>query len=211
MARSTHPLWHELNNCRSGQMALIVGKGPSLDAWLAAGCPRPDCPQAVIGVNHAGARLPFVADYHVSGHKFAEYGQIPGAWCVGVNSQDSRKDEHWDVPDYAAWWFLVTYGFRALHYTRSQIAHTHRLFHRTSSAQLALHFAWYLGFESVQFIGVDGGRSHAQAMEGVPGVTPPTTDYDVLKQHTHELADHLFPGRWWHWNPASLPHPLHLA
>lgn len=200
------PLWHELNNRHTGgQMAVIVGKGPSLDAWLAAGCPRPDCPHAVIGVNHAGARFPFVADYHVSGHKFPEFAQIPGTWVVGVNSQDSRQDQHWDLPDYAAHWFLVTYGGRCRDYTRAQIARTRRLFHQTSSAQLALHFAWYLGFESVQFIGIDGGSTHAQAMQGVPGVTAPNPDYDRLKQHTHALADRLFPGRWWHWNPDKTP------
>ena len=200
------PLWHELNNRHAGgQMALIVGKGPTLDAWLAAGCPRPDCPHVVIGVNHAGARFPFPADYHISGHKFAEFGDIPGAWAVGVNSQDSRRDVHWDVPEYAAWWFLVTYGWKARSFTRDQIARTHRLFHQTSSAQLALHFAWYLGFDSVQLIGIDGGRAHAQAMADVPGVTAPTADYDLLRQHTHDLADHLFPRRWWHWTALSSP------
>ncbi len=198
------PHWHELNNLHAGgQMALIVGKGPSLDAWLAQGCPRPDCAHAVIGVNHAGAAFPFTADYHVSGHKFAEFGQIPGTWVVGINPQDSRRDEHWDLPAYAAHWFLVTYGYRGRDYTREQIARTHRLFHQTSSAQLALHFAWYLGFEAVQFIGIDGGRAHAGSMQSVAGVTPPTADYDHLRRHTRDLADRLFPGRWWHWGTVK--------
>lgn len=195
--------WHQLPGTGAGQIALIVGKGPTLDDWLAAGCPRPDAPHAVIGVNHAGAVLPFAPDYNVSGHKFEEFGAIPGRWAIGINSQDSRRDEYWHLPEWAAWWFLITYGYTARDFTREQIAHTHRLFHLTSSTQLALHFAWYLGFEAVQFIGVDGGRAHANSLACVPGVEPPQTDYDLLKRHTHELADHLYPGgKWWHWKAA---------
>lgn len=163
----------------------------------------------VIGVNHAGAVLPEEArpTYNVSGHKFDEFATIPGNWVCGVNSQDSRRDEFWHIPDFVSWWFLITYGWEALSFTREEIAENRRLFHLTSSAQLAVHFAWYLGLSEVLLIGVDGGRQHAQAVRGVAGVTAPTTDYDMLKKHTHQVCEKLFPGKWGHWAPAAMTKP----
>lgn len=211
------PLWHELNNHHApGQMAVIVGKGPSLDAWLAAGCPRPDCPHAIIAINNATLALEaagIVADYGICQDRNADYALARCRWltCLSAEHTGIKFSDWWRKPGWARWWFQHLFGMDLLNLSRDQIADTHQLFGATSTAHPAVHFAWYLGFESVQLIGIDGGTAKAESAKNAPGYYPSTPNYDTMLPHTHRALDHLFSGRWWHWQgppPALLPHQM---
>lgn len=206
MKLSTTEHWHELANRHAGRPAVVVGKGPSLDQWLQHGCPMPSG-ALLVGINHAGGAV--ACDYNVSVHDFPEFGQIPGTWATGM-PQPPRSDfsvVHWRRPAFPAHWFLQTFRPEVLDWAREEIAEWRWLYVQDSSAQPAIHLAWYLGCSSLLMVGIDGGNRHAAAMQGQPGLLPPHHDYSAFLAHTFHAADRLFPRSWSRWGPPS-PRPM---
>jgi hypothetical protein len=204
-----HPFPHFLN-LHAGRPFVVIGKGPSLDAWLAAGCPQPDGALR-IGVNHAGGAV--ACDYNVSVHDIVdkpEWRDIPGTWFTGLpqpplNPHPERSGHEvrclWREPH--AQWFLTTFREEVLTWPREKLALLPWLYVWSSSAQPAIHLAWFMGAASLMLVGMDGGTMQAQASQAVPGGQSPEQDYTRFREHTTKAADALFGPRWHHWQPAQ--------
>jgi hypothetical protein len=198
----------ELNNRHAGRPAVIIGKGPSLDAWLAAGCPQLE--GAVrIGVNQVAAVVPEVA-YSVSGDAqmdMLEHLALPTQWLRAVPYMTRMGNLLYGhhLPDKVIRFNChpasVAFREACLNSSREQMAAMTWLHGAMSSADPAVHLAWYLGCTEVLLVGIDGGEGRAQVMEGHGDRSGPPC-YDKIRQCVREGAQRLFPWRWRHWEPA---------
>jgi hypothetical protein len=200
-----HMRWHELQHAVWDTHAIIIGKGPSLDAWLAAGRPNPH-DAVIIGINHATALHP--CHFGVTTHPEHEaFGDIETLWCVSLpiggpsaqlTPQSLRK------PAWAAHWFLHTTASLAdrdllLQQDRSQIADQHTLWCNSSSAHPAIHLAWYLGCDQITLVGLDGGHGYAQAVQQTTSPPAHPKGYLGTRRDTDRACERLFGTRWQHW------------
>lgn len=198
----------ELNNRHARRPAVIIGKGPILDAWLKAGCPQPE--GAVrIGVNQVAAVVPEVV-YSVSGDAqmdLPEHLALPTQWLRAVPYQKCAGGgltygEH--LPEKVIRFHcqpaVPEFSTACLNSTRDEVAALTWLHGAMSSADPAVHLAWYLGCTEVLLVGIDGGSVRAQVMEGQGDRSGPPS-YDKLRQCVREGAQRFFPGRWRHWEP----------
>lgn len=204
----------ELNNREAGRPAVIIGKGPSLDAWLAAGCPQPQ--GAVrIGVNQVAAVVPAVV-YSVSGDAQmdrTEHLALPTQWlravpyetCEGRLTYGEHLPEH--VIRFHCYPAVPEFSAACLNGTRDELASMTCLHGAMSSADPAVHLAWYLGCTEVLLVGIDGGSGRAQAMEGRGDRSGPPS-YDEMRESVRIRAQRFFPFRWKHWEPGmTTPEP----
>jgi len=186
--------WESLANSAAGRPALVIGKGPSLDAWLAAKQPQPEN-AVLIGVNHAAAIVPchFAATTH---GEHDDYGTIQTQWLVAIPYAGKTTPPPW-----AAHWFIHLHGFHLLNQSRADIARAHILWNQSSSAHPAIHLAWYLGCTSLTLVGLDGGHGYAQAVKSTtsPPVNP--NGYRGTRKDTDKGAALLFGTSWGHWGP----------
>lgn len=201
--------WESLANSAKGRPAIVIGKGPSLDTWLAAGTPQPDH-AVIIGVNHAATLVG--CHFGVTSHgEHAPFGDIPTRWCIslpiGVGEARLLTPESFRKPAWARHWFAHTPKHEDplvrdehLSHTRAQIADLHSLWNSTSSAHPAIHLAWYLGCTSLCLIGCDGAHGHAQAAMTI-GCRPHPDGYFGTRRNTDRAAERLFGNRWSHWGP----------
>jgi len=195
--------WQDLNNLHAGQDCILVGRGPTLDDWIARGCPRPQ-DSIVIGIN--AACLAVTCDYTVSADVDADsIADAPTKWVRGVPYSIDGKDR-WMLPEQAEdlWWLhtenTVVGRERRLGLTRDQIAKYRQLYCSTSSAHPAIHFAWYLGFERLMTVGIDGYGTRCKATEFAPGKPPPPEKvYADMRVTSEFLLSRLFPQRWVRW------------
>ena len=203
----------ELNNLHAGRPAVIIGKGPSLDAWLAAGCPQPE--GAVrIGVNQVAVVVPEVV-YSVSGDAqmdSPEHLALPTQWlrAVPYETREGRLTYGQRLPDkvirFHCYPAVPEFATACLNSSRDEVAALTWLHGAMSSADPAVHLAWYLGCTEVLLVGIDGGSVRAQVMEEQGDRSGPPS-YDKLRQCVREGAQRLFPFRWRHWEPgvATVP------
>jgi hypothetical protein len=202
----------ELNNLHAGRPAVIIGKGPSLDAWLEAGCPQPE--GAVrIGVNQVAAVVPEVT-YSVSGDAQMdrpEHLALPTQWLRAVPYRTCTGKLTYGncLPDavirFHCYPAVTEFSRAILKSSRDEVAALVWLHGALSSADPAVHLAWYLGCTELLLVGIDGGEGRAQVMaEHGDRSGPPC--YDKIRKYVRDGAERFFPGRWQHWEP-SLPTP----
>jgi len=191
----------ELQNLHAGRPAVVIGKGPSLDSWLAAGCPQPE--GAVrIGINQVAARVPDVP-YSVTGDTQMEhYLHLRTRWLRGVPYRRTDGSTVTELPPGTGEWFDAhsqqEHRAGRLQQSRADLAATRRLFCALSSGNPAVHFAWYLGCSELLLVGIDGGTRRADALFPFPDRPPPPT-YDAMRRSIEAEADALFGTRWRHW------------
>lgn len=195
----------ELNNLHAGRPAVIIGKGPSLDAWLAAGSPQPE--GAVrIGVNQVAAVVPEVV-YSVSGDAqmdMPEHLALPTQWlrAVPYETCEGRLTYGFHLPDKVIRFHChpanPEYSRTILNCSQDQLAALTCLHGAMSSADPAVHLAWYLGCTELLLVGIDGGQGRAAVMEGHGDRSGPPS-YDQMRQCVREGAQRFFPFRWRHW------------
>lgn len=204
--------WHELMDSEARLPAVIVGKGPSLDRWLAAGCPRPEG-AVVIGINNVAAVLQehgVEVPYSVSGDVAAnDWVHLPTQWVRGVPYRTgggvARSRLQFELPSAVPFWFVADDGAGAglLGQTRLQIADRRQLFTAMVSTTPAVHFAWYLGCGSVMLVGIDGGGGgRAEAVASLPDrIPPPDPIYQAGRACVLQACRKLFgEGCWGDWN-----------
>lgn len=198
-------MWHTLNNSAAGTQAIIIGKGPSLDAWIQAGMPKKEG-SVMIGINHAAFIGP--CDYGITTHgNFPEFGDIPTRWIIGLPLTDNnpRDARVWHRRPWVHSWFVHTHAQNdhVLQQTRDEIAESRMLWGRNNSGNNAVHLAWYLGATSLMFVGCEGTPEYAQACDTMPGIRPLQTaaafHYPNYRQTNDHVAGVLFGTCWAHW------------
>lgn len=180
--------------------AFVIGKGPTLDQWLVAGCPHPQG-TIIIGVNHAAAVVP--CHYAVTSHPNAsDLGRIIGPRWVITRPCHSP---FWTQPNWAwtSFWHTSRHNDYLLTLSRDQLARTQHLWGRNNSGNMAIHLAWILGAQSLTLVGMEGTNNYATA---VVHISPPhhaetqlISDYPKYRLTNQFLAEHLFGTRWSHW------------
>ena len=206
-----NPTFPQLANLHAGRPGVVIGKGPSLDAWLAAGCPQP-AGAVRIGVNHVGGAV--ACDYNVSVHDHVvlpDLAGIPGRWLTGLPQPAMNPNTAWPQGLKVQWrpppdlGFYMTFSDEVLGWSRERLALLPWLYVHSSSVQTAIHLAWYLGCSSLMLVGIDGGRWQSQATQAVPGGKSAPQDYSRFQKHTTLVCDRLFGHRWRHWMPPANP------
>lgn len=201
--------WHELAGAAAGRPAVIIGKGPSLDAWLQHEAPTLPSHTVCIGINHAAALHP--CHFGVTCHGEHEpYADIPTVWCVslpiGVGPARLLTPESWRKPAWAHHWFAHAPKHddpeirdEHLGHTRSQIADLHTLWNCTSSAHPGIHLAWYLGCQSLTLVGCEGAHGYAQAVQTTHSPPVNKDGYFGTRRNTDRACARLYGTRWQHW------------
>ena len=193
--------WHELENACAGRPCFIIGKGPALQTWLEAGSPAPD-DAVILVINHAAMVVP-QAHFLVTTDP-VHYAVPPGVRPVRGLPWSLHDVAHWDHEP-GALWFLHTEqgtpGEYRLHQSRGEIGESRKLYCNMTSTHPAIHFAYYLGCESLLFIGVGVDAGHAACMVERHHRTAEEIRYDdwIYPQMWHisrEMAEVLFPGKW---------------
>lgn len=197
----------QLANLHAGRPAVVIGKGPSLDAWLVAGCPQP-AGAVRIGVNQVAALVPEVR-YSVSGDcQMEHYTHLRTHWLRGVPYERPDGSVVTELPAGGGDWFDAETSLNPvkradrLLQSREMLAATRRLFCETGSGNPAVHLAWYLGCDSLMLVGMDGGPARAQCLFPFPD-RPGPPSYDKLKASIEAECDALFGMRWRHWMPPA--------
>lgn len=210
---SSEGLWEALMNRYPGHMAVVVGKGPSLNRWIEAGCPRPPHSSVVIGVNQVAAVVPDRVPYSVTADvQMQNYLHLPTRWIRGVPYL-TQNGERVNLlsPCGGEWFEAMTLRqvensrwipggaeYDRLGQSRSALLSSRRLFCALSSANPAVHLAWYLGCSSVMLVGIDGGAGRAACLADCPDRSGPP-DYTAMRDSVEEECEQLFPGQWEHW------------
>lgn len=190
--------WHEFANAAAGRQAVVIGKGPSLDAWIAAG--EPCEPDAVkIGVNQACAVVR--CDFGATNHHY-ETPMGDTCWLESLpHGKKNYQASSWQRSHWATHWFLHVHGWELLDQTREQVIESRQLFNMYSSINPAIHLAWLLGCTRLIVVGVDPA-TNGYASSVIPhNHTPPDWRYPKgwLEENSRVVrreCDTLFPGRW---------------
>jgi hypothetical protein len=169
--------------------AWILGKGPSLDLYkekMSRGC-------VIIGVNNVGNY--HRVHYSITTDGFAKdaYGKAEISQLTALPHRGGFSHKKDDI------WFLHCDDMRSDGYagrlSKEQVSTSRWLYTCSSSAQPAVHLAWYMGCTKIHMIGIDGGVGYA---EGLPrNKRDPGQTYDDLLIGTLRIANLCF-GKNWH-------------
>ena len=177
-------------NHHQGRPAVVFGKGPSLDL-------RPPAPPGAItiGVNNVGEYVPVMYSLACDGLPVKPTGKIAHFSGVPASPQSKEGRQTPFVIHQGAIWFLhvpdPNREYPATRFTRSQVATTRYLTAASSSAQPAIHLAWYMGCTSLMLIGVDGKGGYAKTIGKEFGRSP-SYRYASMKKDTMHVAYVLF-------------------
>lgn len=201
------PSWSSLMNSCAGRPAVVIGKGPTLDAWLAAGCPQP-VGALRIGVNQVAAVVPEVP-FSVSCDcqmDHADYLPLPTQWVRGLPYLTAQMFWVREPPDFWAPHGVLPFKScsETLGLSREDLAECPQLFKGPCSTNAAVQFAWYLGCTSLLLVGIDGGSTRAGVMADTVD-RPPPPSYDEMLASVRAECDVIYGRCWSHW-AAPLPH-----
>ncbi len=194
--------WNDYHNRHYGEHAVILGKGPSAAQWVAS--PRPAHP--VIAINDAGKIAK--ANYNISRHNWIHYG-TPGPWFMPIvdgweinNLPYKRAEFRIPVMENAIWFIPIPCPGKVM--DMNLVAKMRLMPTPGGSAINAIVLAKYMGFDSITFVGVDGGNdlakpAYSELIARRPDTTAP--DYDALKRHTAWYAHLYYPGKHTFWTP----------
>ncbi len=196
----------DLCNLHAGRPAVVIGKGPTLDAWLAAGCPQP-AGAVRIGVNQVAAVVPDVP-FSVSGDAQMDMDchlALPTQWlrAVPYQTREGVTSHGAHLPPAVILFHDPAVSHAGAACRASSRDHLRRLgWLQTgfSSANPAVHLAWYLGCTSLLLVGIDGGPTRATVMQAAND-RPSPPSYDAMRSSVREQANHFFPDQWQHWEP----------
>jgi hypothetical protein len=181
--------WEEHCNSRRAEVAVILGRGPSLGRWIEAGSPIQG--DFKIGINHTG--LVSKCDYNISRHYFPEYANAPGEWFMPFihNWEYAEKYSKCSfvrpIFEYHCFIPVAPNFFKP---TREDMRDLKTFYTDGGSANCAVELAYYLGASRIVFIGVDGGSGYAPATDGIGGNLG--NNYDDLKTKTIEASKRRF-------------------
>jgi hypothetical protein len=188
--------WKDYFDLHRGESAIILGKGPSAAEW--ARLPRDG--RKVIAINDAGKIAP--ADYHISRHNRVNLSipEAPGVWFMPLvdgweldNTPYSSLEFRYPAVPGAIWFVPTPCPGRVV--DRDVLRDLRLMPTPGGSAVNATILAWYMGFSSVEFVGVDGGSALA-ASNTLTLIAPPAGScYDDLLKHTKWVASLYYPDK----------------
>jgi len=176
-------------NRHEGAKAYVLGKGPSLVKY------KPEPGSIVIGVNDVGNTIPVHYSVTTDGFKPGVLGK---AMIARLTALPHRHGFNYDPKTEV--WFLhcddVNRDGGSARLNKRQVAATRRLYCCSSSAQPAVHLAWYLGCTSLHMCGIDGGSGYAPGMiEHVDEKYNNPDRFTFMLKDTLRIANHCFGGR----------------
>lgn len=184
-------MFKQLMDKHKGMTACVLGKGPSLVKY------KPIENEIVIGVNDVGNTIP--VDYSITTDGFKP-GVLGKARIARLTALPHREGFSYD-PETEVWFLhcddLNRDGGSLKYYSKGKVAHSRWLYTCSSSAQPAVHLAWYLGCWKLRMFGIDGGSGYAPGM-----IEHEDKDYKnperftAFLKDTIAVADYYFRNCW---------------
>lgn len=179
-------------NLHEGMTGVIVGKGPSFDTWKEKRFTRPEN-SIIIGINHV--------------YKFAPVDYAIGADEGSFADNPPRMGFRWrgklGLEDSPGFWWVNKFGRRkhkdgdVKKFSRSDIANNRQLFSISSTSQMAIHLAWYMGCTDIALIGLDGHGGYAGTFDEYEGTTmSPPSIYQLIRRDNESMLNTLYPNAW---------------
>ena len=188
-----HLDWKDYYNLHYGERAVILGKGPSASVWANS---RPPERHRVIAINDAGkiAR----ASYSISRHNWIHYG-TPGPWFMPVvdgwqldNMPYAKAPFRRPAIKDAIWFLPVPCPGKV---TDMDMLRDFRLMPTPGGSAInAIVLAKYMGFSSIELVGVDGGTGYATPSYDTLAYRPGADNYDALRRHAEWYAKLYYPN-----------------
>ncbi|HEY3322084.1 MAG TPA: hypothetical protein VGP72_16575 [Planctomycetota bacterium] len=182
--------WYDLLSTRYNQECYIYGKGPSLTYWLkeGVGLDGGETDSYRICINEAANLVP-KPDYIVSLNEctWSNVQRQPGLKAVVQKDLlQTVKKLGWKDDE------LIVFSREAraewvLRWSREEIAQTQYLYASIGSLITAVHFAWFLGSQTVNFVGI-GGHGYAAPFGAAP---VPDNVYEKIWAITLRVCDTL--------------------
>lgn len=182
--------WESFYNLHEGESCIILGKGPSADIWAK----EYNGNEIIIAINDAGKI--WQAHYNISRHNWIKYGTI-GQWFLPVvdgwelnNIPYKKVNFRRPVIEPCTLFIPMLDGDRKV--SREDMRDLRIMPTPGGSAVNATMLAYYMGFESIQYVGVDGGSGYAQNTTSELAYRPGGVGYDALRKQTEYYAKKYF-------------------
>lgn len=180
-----------VDTCKD-KTAVVIGKGPSVDKWQEAGSKLPEN-AVIVGINDIGNHIP--CDYVVTA-KPSLLKPLKSPYVLFTTD-----DGDWAEYEKHGWnYFPHTVDpkrtRKRLNVTKAQLAKSGEFYAASSSAQIAIHFAWLLGVSNIMLIGIDGKGGYSKLIEDKPwGIEK----YSMMRKDTEATLNILFGNKWKDW------------
>jgi hypothetical protein len=177
-----------LMNKYRGYRAIVIGKGPSYDDWTG-----PEQDDITIGLKDVGLWTPVMYSITTDGYQTPASGKL--GHLVGLPASPVAKREDPMELHAGDMWFHLRQDckrkYPALQLTRERVRDSRFLAAASSTAQPAVHLAWYMGCTSLLLVGIDGGGGHAKRIRSM---TAPVDDskYRMMRKDTDHIVETLF-------------------